>query len=96
MAYYSGEACSLTSAYDFKLGEKVKIDGCGQETMLKKRSSTGNIYEVMLDGTQFIITAKTDCLTQYETESESESRSTSMPTESTTKKRSNLMMYQTL
>ena len=89
---YSGEAGSFTSSY---LGEKVKIDCCGQETMLEKnRSSTGNIYEVMLDGTEFIITARADCLTQLETESES--RSTSMPTGSTTKKRSNLMIYQTL
>ena len=85
----SGKAGSFTSAYDFELGEKEKIDGCGQETMLKKISSTtGDMYEVMLDGTEFIITARADCLTQFETESESESRSTSIPTKSTTKAQS--------
>ena len=34
---YSSEAGSFTSAYDFELGEKVKIDGRGKETMLKKK-----------------------------------------------------------
>ena len=66
------------------MGEKVKIDGRGQETMLKKKSSIGNIYEVMLDGNEFIITARANCLTQFETESES--RSISMLTKSTTEK----------
>ena len=31
-----GDACSLTLAYDFELGSKVKLDGRGQETVLKK------------------------------------------------------------
>ena len=52
--------------------------------MLKKKSSIGNIYEVMLDGNEFIITARANCLTQFETESES--RSISMLTKSTTEK----------
>ena len=49
--------------------------------MLKKNSSTtGDMYEVMLDGTEFIITVRAERLTQFETESESECRSTSKPT----------------
>ena len=49
-------AGSFTSAYDFELGIKVKIVGRGIETVLKKISSTiGDMYEVMLDGAEFII-----------------------------------------
>ena len=56
--------------------------------MLKKNSSTtGGMYEVMLDGTKFIITVRAERLTLFETESESESRSTSNPTKTTTNKR---------
>ena len=43
--------------------------------------------EVMLDGTEFIITVRAKRLTQFETECESENRSTSKPTKTTTKKR---------
>ena len=31
-----GDAGSLTLAYDFELGSRVKIDGRGQETVLKR------------------------------------------------------------
>ena len=56
--------------------------------MLKNNSSTtGGMYEVMLDGTKFIITVRAERLTLFETESESESRSTSNPTKTTTNKR---------
>ena len=56
--------------------------------MLKKNSSTtGGMYEVMLDGTKFIIKVRAERLTLFETESESESRSTSNPTKTTTNKR---------
>ena len=53
---FSGDAGSFTSAYDFELGNKIKIDGRGQGSVLKKISSTiGHMYEVMLDKTEFII-----------------------------------------
>ena len=79
---------SFTSAYDFELGNKVKIAGRRQGTVLKKISSaTGDMYEVILDGTEFIITVRAERLTQFETESESESRSISNPTKTTTNKR---------
>ena len=47
---FSGDTGSFTSAYDFELGNKVKIDGRMQGTVFKKISSTtGDVYEVMLD-----------------------------------------------
>ena len=48
-----GDAGCFTSAYDFELGNKVKIDGRWQGSVLKKISSTiGDMYEVILDGIQ--------------------------------------------
>ena len=41
-------AGSFASAYDFELGNKVKIDGSGQGTMLKKNKQH---HEVILGGT---------------------------------------------
>ena len=52
----TGDAGSFTSAYDFELGNKVKFVGRRQGTVLKKKCSTiVDMYEVMLDGTEYII-----------------------------------------
>ena len=76
-----GDAGSFTLAYDFELVSKVKIDGRGQETVLKKSSTIGDMYEVLPDGTECIIMVMADQLTIFEIESEAESksRSTSKP-----------------
>ena len=56
----SRDAGSFTSAYDFELDNKVKIDGCGQGAVLKKISSTiGDMYDLRLDVNEFIITLRT-------------------------------------
>ena len=60
--------------------------------MLKKISTCstiGDMYQVMLDGTEFIITVRAEGLIQFEKESEneSESRSTSKPTKTATNKK---------
>ena len=53
---YSCDTDSFTSAHDFELGNKVKIDGHGQGTLLKKiRNTTDDMYEAMLDRSEFII-----------------------------------------
>ena len=85
---FSRDAGSFTSPYDFELGNKVKIDGRGHGTGLNKiRSTTGDMYEVMLYGTEFIITVRDERLTQFEMKSESDSRSTGNPTRTITNKR---------
>ena len=92
----SGDAGIFTSAYD----------GRGRGTVLKKISSTiGDMYEVMLDGTEFIITVRTEQLIQFETESETESENKSTSTHRAQSQlklqqkrdllKSNLMIYQT-
>ena len=78
---YSDNAGSFTSTYDLELRNKVKIDGQRARNRVEKNSSdTGDMYEVMLDGTEFIITVRAERLAQFATESESECRSTSKPT----------------
>ena len=47
---------SFTSAYDFELGKKVKIDGCVKGTVLKKKKR----HWVMLGGNDIIITFKAE------------------------------------
>ena len=65
----SSDADSFISKNDFELGNKVNIDGSRQETLFKKISSTiCYLYEVMLDGTELIITVRADNLAQFETE----------------------------
>ena len=68
----SGNAGSFTSAYEFESGHKVKIDGRMQGTVLKKKitSTIGDMYQVIHDGTEFIITVPSERLTQIETQSE--------------------------
>ena len=54
---YSCDTGSFTFPQDFELGNKVKIDGRGQETVLKKiRSTTDDMYmyEAMLDRSELI------------------------------------------
>ena len=77
----SRDAGSFTSAYSFESDNKVKIECREQGAVLKKSSTTGDMYEVMLDGTEFIITVRAERLIQFkkESETESESRSTSSP-----------------
>ena len=61
---------------DFEMNDKVKIDGRGRATVLKRTSSTtGDLYEVMIDGTEFTVTIRAERLTRWETESETEMRS---------------------
>lgn len=56
----------------FEMNDKVQIDGRGKGTVLKKISSTsGNLYTVMVDGTEFTVTVRAERLTPYQTESES-------------------------
>ena len=73
----SGDA-SFTLANAFEMSDVVQIDGRGKGTVLKKISSTaGDLYQVMLDGTEFTITVRGERLTHFmhlETESETENR----------------------
>ena len=72
----SGDA-SFTLANSFEMSDVVQIDGRGKGTILKKISSTaGDLYQVMLDGTEFTITVRGERLTHLETESETENRPT--------------------
>ena len=76
----SGDA-SFTLANAFEMSDVhvhvVQIDGREKGTVLKKISSTaGDLYQVMLDGTEFTITVRGERLTHLETESETENRPT--------------------
>ena len=75
----SGDA-SFALANAFEMSDVVQIDGRGKGTILKKISSTaGDLYQVMLDGTEFTITVRGERLTHFmhlETESETENRPT--------------------
>ena len=52
---------------DFEMNDKVKIDGRGRATVLKRTSSTtGDLYEVMIDGTEFTVTIRAERLTRWE------------------------------
>ena len=73
----SGDAGSFTSAYEFELYHKIKIDGPSKEPSWKKSRTFGDMNRVMLDGMEFIITVRAERLTQFETESETESESRS-------------------
>ena len=53
----SGDASSFGLANHFELGAKVQIDGQGKGTVLKYISSTtGDLCQVELDNTEFVIT----------------------------------------
>ena len=84
----SGDASSFGLANHFELGAKVQIDGQGKGTVLKYISSTtGDLCQVELDNTEFVITVRADRLTpfvEYETESETESKSRSNPNQDKT------------
>lgn len=55
----SGGASSFTFANEFEMSDVVQIDGRGKGTVLKRISSTtGDLYQVMLDETEFTITVR--------------------------------------
>lgn len=69
--------------YGFEMHDKVHIDGRGKGTVLKKISTTsGDLYVVMVDGTEFTVTVRAERLTPFQTESESLSKSTTTTTKS--------------
>ena len=71
---------SFTLANAFEMNDVVQIDGRGRGAVLKKISSTaGDLYQVMLDWTEFTITVRGEKLTHFmhlETENKTESRPT--------------------
>ena len=74
MAYYFRDTTfSLESdLYGFEMDDQVHIDGRGKGTVLKKISTTsGDLYVVMVYGTEFTVTVRAERLTPFQTESES-------------------------
>ena len=51
---------------NFEMNDKVQTAGRGRETVLKRTSSTtvtGDLYEVMINGTEFTVTIRAERLT---------------------------------
>lgn len=64
----------IDPAFSFEMNDKVHIDGRGKGTILKKISTTtGDLYEVMVDGTEFTVTVRAERLTLFKSQRETES-----------------------
>lgn len=81
MASASGDATfsfSTEPEFCFDVNEKVQIDGRGKAIVQRKiTTTTGDLYEVKLDGTDFTVTVRAERLTRLENETENETESKS-------------------